>query len=74
MSTLATNGQLSKDVLLRLRTAHEQLEDALQVTLLVPVVSPPLRAELSVMRDDLERMIADLESSQRSLSALPRLL
>jgi hypothetical protein len=57
-----------------LRRALEQIEDALQIALLVPVIFRSARAALSVMRDDLTRLIEGLDAAGAVRQELLRVL
>lgn len=71
MSTLTKNPELGQSILLRLRSAHEQINDSLQMTLLVPLIPRASRAELSAMRDDLSRIIETMQAALVCMEDLP---
>jgi hypothetical protein len=54
-----------RDVVARLIGARQELDEALRSSALAPIIPHAARNELSVMRDDLDRIISALEKSRQ---------
>ncbi len=66
MSSLRVNEELTQDLCATLTVTRRQFDQALQITVLAAVIPRAVRTELSVMRDDLDRIITEPENARTS--------